>query len=711
MSAAPDADAKAAAAANANATADVNVNATADAVSAAEPVRPSDDDYAARQEALLAAIHGRIEPVRTSPGYVAAALLVSVVMILLPILYVAFIASVGYATYWHAVNNTGILETKVRGKGYLGILAAYLAPIVVGGVVVLFLIKPLFARPPKSAKPRSLSPDDEPLLFAFVNRLCQAVGASPPRRIDVDLQVNASASFRRGIWSMLGNDLVLTIGLPLTAGLSARQFAGVLAHEFGHFTQGAGMRLSYLIRSISMWFARVVYQRDSWDERLDAWCRTTDAGWLIFLTGHLAKFCVKIGRWVLTLLMYVGNAVSGVMLRQMEYDADLHEIRLSGSQTFGETSRRLGLLNASLNASYGDLNEFYRDGRLGDNLPALVVANDATMPDEVRKQIAEATSLAKTGFFDTHPCDTDRIAYAEQINAPGIFHYDGPAADLFRNFTQLARHGTLDLYRNIFGEQVQEKDLQAVDHLMAGQKAEQELRAAVGRYFLDGFRLNKSLPLSWDQPRAPDAQDSAVLLLKTLRDKVAAERGTATAETFEPTDAFVNASAERLTTALRLLAMPEVRANLPDGEALHAEVTRVYSAARVVQRDVPLAAEIGETYGALGTAFDAFIKDQKNDTLRLRVVSTMEQLHGKLKSLHTTLAAEPYPLDHGDGELSVAKFLLKDLPPTDDLGAIHEAASRFLENYAILNLRLTGRLTTAAEKVETSLGLTTLIVA
>ena len=55
--------------------------------------------------------------------------------------------------------------------------------------------------------------------------------------------------------------MVLLIGLPLAAGLSLRQFAGVLAHEFGHFSQGFGMRLTYVIRSINIWFMRVVYER------------------------------------------------------------------------------------------------------------------------------------------------------------------------------------------------------------------------------------------------------------------------------------------------------------------------------------------------------------------------------------------------------------------------------------------------------------------
>lgn len=71
----------------------------------------------------------------------------------------------------------------------------------------------------------------------------------------------------------MAHNVPAPIGMPLVAGLDMRQFAGVLAHEFGHFSQGVGMRLTYIIRSISHWFTRVVYERDSWDEWL---ARSTD---------------------------------------------------------------------------------------------------------------------------------------------------------------------------------------------------------------------------------------------------------------------------------------------------------------------------------------------------------------------------------------------------------------------------------------------------
>ncbi len=131
------------------------------------------------------------------------------------------------------------------------------------------MLKPLFARPGKREKARVLDPEIEPLLFAFVDGVCTSVGAPRPNRIEVDCQVNASAHRDAGPLAVFSNELVLTIGLPLAAGLNMKQFAGVLAHEFGHFSQGAGMRLSFLIRAISFWFARVVYQRDRWDLSLD----------------------------------------------------------------------------------------------------------------------------------------------------------------------------------------------------------------------------------------------------------------------------------------------------------------------------------------------------------------------------------------------------------------------------------------------------------
>src|SRR5262245_57934920 len=173
---------------------------------------------------VLANFRGDFQPVHTPWSYRLGILLVTGVMILLPLVYIGLIALTCYAVYYHAVHDVTMFQANVRGRGYLFILLAYLAPMIIGGILIVFMLKQLFARPAKQPRQRSLSRDGEPLLFDFVDRICAAVRAPIPQRIDVNADVNASAGFRRGWLSMLiGNDLVLTIGMPLVAGLSVGQ--------------------------------------------------------------------------------------------------------------------------------------------------------------------------------------------------------------------------------------------------------------------------------------------------------------------------------------------------------------------------------------------------------------------------------------------------------------------------------------------------------
>src|SRR5437899_12962367 len=130
-----------------------------------------------------------------------------------------------------------------------------------------------------------------------------------PLRIFLVGRLTASSWFRLGVWSLFGNDLVLMIGVPIVAGLNLREFAGVVAHEFGHFTQGFGMRLSYVIRSVNGWFARVVYERDAWDVMLAEWLEEAE-DWRVMLLVGCARLGVGFSRLLLMLLMFFGHGVS-----------------------------------------------------------------------------------------------------------------------------------------------------------------------------------------------------------------------------------------------------------------------------------------------------------------------------------------------------------------------------------------------------------------
>jgi predicted Zn finger-like uncharacterized protein len=416
------------------------------------------------EQELMAAFRQPFPRARPRLSYRFGIILVALTMVVLPLIYLAFIALVGYGVYYHAVNHTAML-TLTRGRAQIFVVLAYAAPLIAGPIAVFFMFKPLLARPSRVERSRSLRRESEPLLFAFIDRICEEVGAPRPRRIDVDCNVNASASFRRGILSMFGRDLVLTIGLPLAAGLTVREFGGVLAHEFGHFAQGLAMRLSYLIRSIVHWFIRVVYQRDQWDEWLEQVTEDVDIriGW-IFL---VAQLFVLVGRGLLWVLLHIGLTISGFMLRQMEFDADRYEARFAGSDAFAKTIRKLHLLNAAFEFAQLQLSASLDERKLVDNLPGLVLHHARSAPPDAAENIKKVIAESKTGWFDSHPCDRERIAAAEQLATPGIFHVDRPAAELFADFNAQAAAATWDLYLGYFGPKVPRTALQPIKEFLA----------------------------------------------------------------------------------------------------------------------------------------------------------------------------------------------------------------------------------------------------
>jgi Zn-dependent protease with chaperone function len=400
------------------------------------PQIPADD--------LVAALRISLPKARTSIVYQLGMIIVALAMIALPVIYLAMITAAGYGVYFWASHFSYLLNSGVGG-GRVWLLKAclYFTPLFTGVVLVLFMIKPLFAPRPARAQPLALVPEMQPMLFTFVRALCQAVGAPFPKRIDVNCELNASASFRRGVFSFIGNDLVLTIGLPLVAGLTLRQFAGVLAHEFGHFTQGFAMRLTYVIRSINGWFARVVYERDAWDVWLDESAEDLDQDWRLMIIINVVRLAVGFSRFLLKLLMYIGHGVGCFMLRQMEYDADQYEINLAGSEAFESTMRRFHVLGKLTEQSYKKMRAGWNlDQQLPDDFPAYLIQRDKELPHEQRTKYEDAMGLQPSGIFETHPSNGDRIRRARQAGAEGLFLMDGPALVLLPNSGILARQVT-----------------------------------------------------------------------------------------------------------------------------------------------------------------------------------------------------------------------------------------------------------------------------
>lgn len=427
------------------------------------PPQTSSTEHPSTTE-LISAFACPVRRTRAGFFYQLGLLLVAGMMVFLPLIYIAMIAAAAYGLFLYATHFAFLLKSMVGGIYlYMLKLLAYFTPLFVAVVLVFFMIKPLFARRPPRAQPLALDPAINATLYAFIARICETVGAPMPRRIDLNCDLNAAAGFRRGLWSLFSNDLVLTIGVPLVACLNLREFAGVMAHEFGHFTQGFGMRLSYVIRSINFWFARVVYERDAWDVRLTGWAEEAE-DWRIMLVANCARFGVWCSRLLLMLLMFIGHGVSCFLLRQMEYDADSYEVKLAGSATTEATIKRLNVLGEALARSYKEMRSTWNSSKkLPENFPAFLALQHSRLSEQVRTQIEDRVGLARTGLFHSHPADGDRIRRARQADEPGIFHLEFPAAVLFANFEVVARQVTMLHYKDDLGLDCDLSNLRAME--------------------------------------------------------------------------------------------------------------------------------------------------------------------------------------------------------------------------------------------------------
>lgn len=727
-----------------------------------KPTAPPPDEPTLTPTEILCAFGDPIPPVRPSWLYRLWLLIVAGAMVILPLIYIALIVVVGTAVYYHATNNYTVFDRAGRGAGNAkGAALVYIGPLVVGVLVVVFMIKPIFARPSRASRPQSLDPTKEPLLFAFVDGVCLTVGAPVPSRIDVDCDVNASASFARGAASFLSNDLVLTVGLPLVSGMNLRQFAGVLAHEFGHFSQSAGMRLTYLIRSINGWFARVVYERDSWDESLAAW---SGGGHIaVILVVYLARAMIWVTRKILWLLMMIGHLISSVMLRQMEYDADRYEARMSGSDVFETTTRRLSVLNLASRGAYVDLREGWKEGRLADDLPQLVLANVSQIPPQALDQLNTMIDKVSTGLFATHPADKDRIRQARAENAPGVFHLDGPATAVFRNFEALCKSATLRHYQGMLGPGISQENLMPVDAVVQGTEAVAEGNQALERFFAKAFRALRPLPLPTDPPKAGADPKAAFAALKQARLTVGESRveyeGTADREgklharlievgaaalllkadfkikaaEFElPASGLETAEAEvrrtsadleqlngtlvifeeamvrRLISTFELLESGALAKRLPEADRWRDDVRALYPAASLIgSRVLPDLPAVIEARMTLIRMLGKLSDNQKNEKLHNAILRGARQLRDRLQEISWKFGnAVIYPFEHARGEISLGRFVMpNEVPAHEDIGGLLEVSGELLDKLLPLYCRILGRLALAAEEVERALNL------
>lgn len=685
---------------------------------------------------LAGPVPSRQLPLTYRLGIVAAA----VAMILLPIIYFGLIVMAGWLVVDYAQPGGWVSAPEV--KGGLAWLIVYIAPLFCGSALVFFMVKPLFAPKAKRTDAHELNAKQEPILFEFVHTIADAVGAPRPRRIVVDMDVNASAGFTHGFWSVFTNHLTLTIGLPLAAGLSARELGGVLAHEFGHFSQGGAMRLTYIIRTVNAWFVRVVYQRDVWDERLNALGKIDLR---ISIVVWLTQAVIWLTRKILWGLMTIGHAISCFMLRQMEFDADTFETRMAGAEVFATTCKKLPLLGIGWQQVVDSQRTALRSQRLVDNLPMFTRHRAAQLPQKVLDAVEKSFSEEKTKWHDTHPCSLERIAAAQRLGGSGVLRVQGPALTLFEDFEALCRKTTAQYYKQECEIDVSKVTLQALDATLAETEAESEASEAFDEFFgpllspahmigigvlptVDGEEMARerhAAAYARQKELMPEAERLIAVYHEADADaELAARAGALVRAGFriqhaefklgKKEDAGVAFSKARRkmdetrealrpireACTLRLqwaLAGALARERAEGGQTLRKEVFALIATQPFYDPRLPLM-ELRSLFSQMNILLEN--SENAGDAFGGEIRSLDAQLHTALKELLGVAADIPYPFAHARGAVTLAEYFASDQQHPEPIVQRMIAAQTVLESGFDLYHRVVGRLVTIAQRFE-----------
>ena len=479
--------------------------------------RPSIHEDAGLQlpESIVQGFIGQIRPVRPSVFYLVGLFLTATLMVLLPIAYMAIVAGVGYAIYWHVTSHAGWISSGPSGFNAVRFkLIGFIGPIVGGLVLLFFMIKPLLARGVEEDDPLSLDRGQEPRLFAFVDAICEAIRAPKPSRIDIDCQVNAAAHFRKGLSSFFRNDLVLLLGLPLVAGMNSAQLAGVIAHELGHFSQRVAMRLTYLIRVINAWLYRIACVRDEWDGFIKETAGDEEGYVAVRVVAAMSIVLVWLTRLFLRLLALIGELISCFMSRQMEYNADRFEAALVGAEVFEATCHRLKQLDVACYLAERDLSSAWKERRLANNLPLMIARKAVELTPAALEKLKANSLRRRTRLFDTHPSDDARIRNVRRRSPDPVYVGTGPATAAFTNFKMVAHAVTVSHYRGVFGLTMGAENLTETDELIADSRRSRHEEGRAHEYFSPGISTATLFFPGMNRiPELKDARQTAKRLL------------------------------------------------------------------------------------------------------------------------------------------------------------------------------------------------------
>lgn len=325
--------------------------------------------------------------------------------------------------------------------GIIGILLG-LGVIGMGVMVFIFLIKFIFKR---NIVDRShlieIKAADEPRLFALLQEIVDETHTQFPKKVYLSSSVNAGVFYNSSFWSMFFPVRKnLEIGLGLVNGVNEAELKAILAHEFGHFSQGS-MKVGSYVYHVNQVLYNLLFENKTFNLWLQRW---GNLSFYFSIFIWLGSQFIKFTQWILGKIYNLVNLSYMGLSRAMEFHADEVAARVTGSEPMITGLSRIDFIDTVFNDV---LNQYTR--KIANSIKTQNVypqhrfvmqflakryqypIHNGLPQIDLGNNRYNKSKLVINDQWASHPSTPDRVKALQALNIPASALEEQPAEQLF----------------------------------------------------------------------------------------------------------------------------------------------------------------------------------------------------------------------------------------------------------------------------------------
>jgi Zn-dependent protease with chaperone function len=358
------------------------------------------------------------------------------------------------------------------GFGYLAVKFIILHPslfslmvgagtIIASFYIIYFMVKFLFSKNKSDLSHLTeIDIKDEPELFKIIQELVNEIGTDFPKKVYLSPDVNASVFYDSSFWSMiLPIKKNLHIGLGLVNSVTVSELKGILAHEFGHFSQKS-MKVGSYVYNVNKIIHNMLFENEAYESAIS---KTANKSGYFALLLYISVGFNQMAKYVLQGMYKIVNINYMGLSREMEFHADEIAANIVGSKPMIDSMLRMDLsssafdnvvehYNLKINESITTLNIFPNHvsvmNFLAKNNKVQFLNNLPLMATDSLDKFNKSKLIIKDQWA-SHPSLEERINAFEKLNIESINPDNRLANLLFKNITETQEKITKKLFQEV----------------------------------------------------------------------------------------------------------------------------------------------------------------------------------------------------------------------------------------------------------------------